>query len=86
METNQTVKEDIENIDIDIEIIDEDNDENVETVENEGKISNEYKENSWPENPEVPKGYTFKGKKRLFTFAVGKTKSALRKGTEKESA
>ena len=90
METNQrdleTVEEDIENSNI--QIINDDHDDQVVNIddptENEGKTSNVYKENSWPQHPEVPKGYTFKGKARLFTFAVDKTKSALKKGKEKE--
>ena len=50
----------------------------------EGKKSSEYIENSWPCLPEQPKGYTYKGKTRLFAYAVDKTKSTLRKGAEKE--
>ena len=90
METNQsdleTVNGDIANSDI--QIINDDHDDQVVNMDNstekEGKTSNIYKENSWPQHPEVPKGYTFKGKARLFTFAVDKTKSALKKGKEKE--
>jgi hypothetical protein len=64
METNhsdlETVVEDNENSDI--QIIDDDQDDQDDHVvdiddptEIEGKTSNEYKENSWPKHPEVPR-------------------------------
>ena len=39
-----------------------------------------YKENLWPAKPEVPKGYTYKGKSKMMTYAIDKIKSALKKG------
>ena len=50
--------------------------DNVECDINETiKDHREYKENLWPAPPEDPKGYTFKGKSKLLTFAVEKSKA-----------
>ena len=46
--------------------------------------ANVYKENFWPAEQDAPKGYTFKGKHKLLTYAVGKSKITLKKGIEKE--
>ena len=46
--------------------------------------TNVYKENFWPAEADTPKGYTFKGKHKLLTYAVGKSKTLLKKGIEKE--
>ena len=43
------------------------------------KPANIYKENFWPSKPEVPKGFTFKGKHKLMTFAVSKAKTLLKR-------
>ena len=38
-----------------------------------------YQENYWPSKPEKPKGFTFKGKHKLMTFAVNKSKILLKR-------
>ena len=43
-----------------------------------------YKENCWPASPEEPKGFTFKGKSKMLTYAVEKSKATLKKGVENE--
>ena len=43
------------------------------------KPANIYKENFWPSKPEIPKGFTFKGKHKLMTFAVNKAKTLLKR-------
>ena len=45
---------------------------------------NVYKESFWPAKPEEPKGFTFKGKSKMMTYAMEKTRSYLKKGIEKE--
>ena len=45
---------------------------------------NVYKENFWPAKPEEPKGFTYKGKSKMMTYAVGKIKISLKKCIEKE--
>ena len=41
----------------------------------------EYDEHSWPE--EDPTGFTYKGKRKIFTKAVEKIKIAMKKGKQK---
>ena len=43
-----------------------------------------YQENYWPSKPEKPKGFTFKGKHKLMTFAVNKSKLLLKRGSNAE--
>ena len=43
------------------------------------KASKIYIESFWPSKPETPKGFTFKGKHNLMTFAVKKAKTLLKR-------
>ena len=43
-----------------------------------------YKENFWPAKPDEPKGFTYKGKGKMMTYVIEKTKVALKKGIERE--
>ena len=73
--------DDHENDDSDDESI-ASNNENLD-IKNDGKQT-VYKESSWPAKPETPKGFTFKGKSKMMTYAMEKTKATLKKGVEKE--
>ena len=53
-------------------------DNSLEVIENE-KTHNVDKENFWPAPPEEPKGYTFKGKGKMMTYAMEKVKSSFKK-------
>ena len=58
-------------------------DNSLEVIENE-ETHNVYKENFWPAPPEEPKGYTFKGKGKMMTYAMEKVKSSFKKGVMKQ--
>ena len=73
--------DDLENDDSDNESV-ASNNENLD-VKNDDKQT-VYKESSWPAKPETPKGFTFKGKSKMMTYAMEKTKATLKKGIEKE--
>ena len=48
------------------------------------EVQNVYQENCWPAKPEMPKGYTFKGKNKMMTYSMNKIKSLLKKGSERQ--
>ena len=57
---------------------DDDLEEDLENDQDD-KPTNIYKESFWPSKPEKPKGFTFKGKHNLMTFAVNKAKTLLKR-------
>ena len=63
---------------------DKDSDSENDILEINDEEINVYKENSWPSLPEEPKGFTYKGKSKMMTCAMEKTKTVLKKGIEKE--
>ena len=64
------------------DLIAEDNSDGFEMNEEQPLV---YKENFWPAKPEEPKGFTFKGKSKMLTYAVEKAKATLKKGIENEA-
>ena len=72
-EDTDSASDDDSDIDIDEMTDTEDGDQN--------KV---YIENFWPAKPDKPKGFTFKGKHKLMTHAVKKSKSILKKKSQEK--